>query len=196
MQKKISIWVLILFFCFSMPAMAFLDYQQDEPEIKICAKEIELKSKLKNRYSAYEVTVENKSDMILKLVDGSFEGGLTGDDAYLEIRKNADELLKKRVQAWENWGVWTLGGAWALAVLISPFEWYYNVFTNRRIKEESLKYAQTIFFRSNFYPGEKIEKLALFPIDKNFYLRLTFQDVDTGQIYTVTKENADGFSCK
>lgn len=191
MSKKFFVLALILIFCSQMPAMAFISYEKDEPNIKIYVKELELKSKLRNRYSAYEVTVENKSDMVLKLVDGNFQGCLTGDDAYLEIRKNADEILKKRVHAWEDWGIWTLGGAWALAFAISPFEWYYNVFTNRRIKDESLKYCETIFFQSDFYPGEKIEKLVLFPIDKTFYLRLTFLNKDTGEIHTFTKDEPD-----
>lgn len=190
-MKKISAFFLVLIYFFIMPAEVFAGYLENEPEIKICAKEIELKSKLKNRYSAYYVTVENKSDTVLKLVDGQFEGGEEGGDAYVNMRKNADEILKKRVHAWESWGVWTLGGAWALAVIISPFEWYYNVFTNRRIKDESIKYSQIIFFHSAFYPGEKMEKYVLFPVDKPFYIRLVFRDEETGEVYTVTKDDTE-----
>lgn len=190
-MKKIAV-VFLISVCFCiMPARVFAGYLENEPEIKIYAKEIDLKSKLKNRYSAYYVTVENKSDMVLKLVDGQFEGGEEGSDAYVNTRKNADEILKKRVHAWQDWGVWTLGGAWALAFLISPFEWYYNVFTNRRINDESIKYSEIIFFHSAFYPGEKMEKYVLFPIEKPFYMRLVFCDEKTGEIYTITKDGAD-----
>ncbi len=188
-MKKISAILLILVCFCLMPVEAFAGYLENEPEIKISAKGVELKSKLKNRYAAYYVTVENKSDKVLKLIDGQFEGGEEGGEAYVNTRKNADELLKKRVHAWEDWGVWTLGGAWALAVVISPFEWYYNVFTNRRMKDESIKYSEIIFFHSKFYPGEKIEKYVLFPVTKPFYLRLVFRDEQTGRIYTVTKND-------
>lgn len=190
-MKKIFAFVLVSIYFFSVPLQAFAGYLEEEPEIKIYAEEIQLKSKLRNRYSAYYVTVENKSDMVLKLVDGQFEGGEEGGEAYVNTRKNADELLKKRVHKWENWGLWTLGGAWALAFLISPFEWYYNVFTNRRMKDESIKYSEIIFFHSAFYPNEKMEKYVLFPIMKPFYMRLVFRDESTGEIYTVTKECAD-----
>ena len=190
-MKKSIVFFLISICFFTMPAGAIAGYLQNEPEVKIYAKEIELKSKLKERYSAYLVTVENKSDMVLKLVDGQFEGGEEGGEAYVNTRKNADELLKKRVHKWENWGMWTLGGAWALAFAVAPFEWYYNVFTNRRMKDESIKYSEIIFFHSAFYPGEKMEKYVLFPIMKPFYLRLVFKDEETGEIYTVTKETAD-----
>ena len=191
MKKLISL-LLIILITSTMPAMAFVSYDNDdEPNIYIYAKEIDLKSQLRKHFSAYEVTIENKSGRVLRLVDGSFEGGKNGGDAYFEIRKNADAQLKKRVHAWEDWGLWTLGGAWALAVVISPFEWYYNVFTNRRVKEESLQYSQENFFQSDFYPGEKFEKLVLFPIDKNFYLRLSFQDKRSGEVYTIIKDKAD-----
>lgn len=186
MKKILSLFLILICFC-STPAAVFAGYLDNEPEIKISVKEIELKSKLKDRYSAYYVTVENKSDKVLKLVDGQFEGCEEGSDAYVNMRKDADELLKKRVHAWEDWGVWTLGGAWALAVVISPFEWYYNVFTNRRIQDESIKYSEIIFFHSAFYPGEKMERYVLFPVAKPFYLRLVFRDEQTGRIYTVTK---------
>lgn len=186
-MRKILSSFLILICVITMPAEVLAGFVTDEPEIKICAKEIELKSKLKNRYSAYYVTVENKSDMVLKLVEGQFEGGESGGDAYVNMRKDADEVLKKRVHAWEDWGVWTLGGAWALAFLISPFEWYHTVFTNRRMNDESVLYSQNLFFKSSFYPGEIMERYVLFPVAKKFYLRLVFRDEKTGQIYTVTK---------
>jgi len=190
-MKKTLTFFLVLICFFAMPVAAFAGYLEDEPDVKIYAKEIDLKSKLRERYSAYYVTVENKSDMVLKLVDGQFEGGLEGGDAYVNTRRNADERLKKRVHAWEGWGMWTLGGAWALAFVIAPFEWYYNVFTNRRMKDESIKYSEIVFFHSDFYPGEKMEKYVLFPIAKSFYMRLVFRDETTGELYTITKESAD-----
>lgn len=190
-MKKFLVFISVFVYFCTMPVQAWAGYISDEPEIKIYAEEMELKSQLKKRYSAYYVTIENKSDMPLKLVDGQFEGGQDGGDAYVATRKNADELLKKRVHKWEDWGLWTLGGAWALAVVIAPFEWYYNVFTNRRMKDESLKYSEIIFFNSTFYPGEKMDRCILFPIMKPFYLRLVFRDENTGEIYTITKESAD-----
>jgi hypothetical protein len=190
-MKKLLTFFLIVVCFIAMPTVAFAGYLENEPEIKICAKEIELKSKLRNRYSAYYVTVENKSDMVLKLVEGQFEGGEEGGEAYVNTRKNADKILENRVQAWENWGLWTLGGAWALAFLISPFEWYYNVFTNRRMKDESIKYSEIVFFHSAFYPDEKMEKYVLFPVVKSFYIRLVFRDEATGKLYTVTKNDVD-----
>lgn len=192
MIKKIISAILIVIFVSVIPAeAALLDYQASNPDIKICAKEVELKSRLKNYYSAYYVSIENKSNKTLKIVEGEFEGGKNGGDAYFEIRKNADNLLKERVHKWEDWGVWTFGGAWALAFVIAPFEWYHAVFQNRRAKEESLAYCQDNFFQTTFYPNEKMEKLVLFPIEKSFYLRLTLKDIYTGKVYTVTKDSAD-----
>ena len=175
-----------------MPVQAaLLDYQDSNPNIKIYAKEIELKSFLKDSYSAYYVSVENKSSKAFKILGGQFEGGKNGGDAYLEIRQDADKILKNRVHKWENWGVWTFGWAWALTFIIAPFEWYHAVFKNRRAKEESLEYCQDNFFNTTFYPDEKIEKLVLFSIEKPFYLRLTLQDTSSDKIYTIIKDNAD-----
>jgi len=186
--------ILIFTFVSFLPVQAgLLDYQPPTPDIKIIAKEIELKSQFKNSYSAYHVSIENKSPKALKILDGQFEGGINGGDAYLESRKNADDVLEQRVHKWEDWGLWTLGSAWVLAFLIAPFEWYSIVFKNRRMKDESLLYCQDNFFKTTFYPDEKIEKLVLFPIEKPFYLRLTFRDEYSGKIYVITKERADIF---
>lgn len=191
MTKIISL-VLILVFFTAMPVQAsLLNYQENNPNIKIYAKELELKSQLKNYYSAYYVSIENNSPKALKILDGEFEGGKSGGEAYLESRKDADKLLQKRVHKWEDWGMWTFGGAWALAFIIAPFEWYHAVFKNRRAKEESLIYCQDNFFNTTFYPNEKTEKLVLFPIEKPFYLRLVLKDINSGKIYTITKESAD-----
>lgn len=191
MTKLISL-ILILISLATMPAQAaLLNYQEHNPSVKIYAKEVELKSLLKNYYSAYYVSIENNSPKALKFLDGEFEGGKNGGEAYMETRKDADQLLQKRVHKWENWGVWTFGGAWALAFIVAPFEWYINVFKNRRAKEESLLYCQDNFFQTTFYPDEKIEKLVLFPIEKSFYLRLTLKDINSDRIYTITKESAD-----
>lgn len=192
MTKKIFSILLVFIITSIMPAQAgFLRHQNSDPEIKIYAKEIELKSQLRKYYSAYQVTIENKSPMALKIVEGQFDGGINGEEAYMESRKDADALLKNRVHKWEDWGVWTLGGAWALAFIIAPIEWYSTVFKNRRVKDESLKYCQDNFFNTVFYPNEKIEKLVLFPIEKSFYLRLTLRDTSSGQIYVITKDSAD-----
>lgn len=192
MTKKLISIVLIFIFVSAIPAQAaLLNYQNSNPNIKIYAKEVELKSQLKNYYSAYYVSIENQSPKTLKILEGQFEGGKNGGEAYIETRKDADDLLKKRVHKWEDWGMWTFGGAWALAFVIAPFEWYATVFKNRRAKEESLIYCEDNFFKTTFYPNEKMEKLVLFPIEKSFYLRLVMKDVYSGKVYTITKENAD-----
>lgn len=191
MNKIISL-ILVLIYLATMPAQAaLLNYQDRNPNIKIYAKEVELQSQLKKYYSAYYVSIENKSSQTLKILDGQFEGGKNGGDAYLETRKDADKILKERVHKWEDWGLWTFGFAWALAYVIAPFEWYHAVFKNRRAKEESLAYCQDNFFNTTFYPDEKMEKLVLFPIEKSFYLRLTLKDIYTNRVYTITKDSAD-----
>jgi hypothetical protein len=190
-MKKFIALALVLLITSTMPAMAFISYDSDNPDIEIQAKEVILKSRLRNHYSAYQVTIENKSDKVLKLVDGSFEGSKTGGEAYYDSRINADEKLKDRVHQWQDWGLWTLGGAWVVAFCIAPFEYCFYICTNRKMKTESLTYSYDAFFNSDFYPGEKFEKLVLFPIDKNFYLRLTFRDKETGYLYTITKDKAD-----
>ncbi|MEI8377856.1 MAG: hypothetical protein WCF95_04875 [bacterium] len=191
MTKIISL-ILIVISLATMPTQAaLLNYQDRNPDIKIYAKEVELKSQLKNYYSAYYVSIENKSPKALKIIEGEFEGGKNGGDAYMETRKDADKLLKKRVHKWEDWGVWTFGWAWALAFIIAPFEWYHAVFKNRRAKDESLAYCQDNFFNTTFYPDEKMEKLVLFPIEKPFYLRLTLKDIVSKKIYVITKDGAD-----
>jgi hypothetical protein len=191
MKKIISLILSIILFA-TMPVYAALtDYQDSNPKIKIYAKEIELKSVLKDNYSAYYVSIENQSSKALKIIEGEFEGGKNGGDAYLEIRKDADKILKNRVHKWEDWGVWTFGWAWALAFVIAPFEWHKVVSQNRKSKLESIEYCQDNFFKTTFYPDEKMEKLVLFPIEKPFYLRLVLQDTLSGNIYTITKENAD-----
>lgn len=191
-MTKILSLILILIYFTTMPVQAELfNYQDSNPNIKIYATEVELKSQLKDYYSAYYVSIENKSPKALKIIEGEFEGGKNGGDAYLEIRKDADKLLKDRVHKWEDLGAWTFGGAWALAFIIAPVEWYKTVFKNRRTKEESLIYCQDIFFNTTFYPDEKMEKLVLFPIEKPFYLRLTLKDIHSNRIYVITKDGAD-----
>jgi len=191
MTKIISV-LLIFIFTSVMPAQAaLLNYQDSNPNIKIYAKELELKSQLKKYYSAYYVSLENESNQALKILDGEFEGGKSGGEAYMETRRDADQLLRNRVHKWEDWGMWTFGLAWALAYIVAPIEWYHAIFKNRRSKEESLIYCQDNFFKTTFYPNEKMEKLVLFPIEKPFYLRLTLKDIHSGGIYTITKESAD-----
>lgn len=191
-MTKIIALILIVISFVTMPVQAALvDFQGSNPNIKIYAKEIELKSQLKNYYSAYYVSIENKSSKSLRIVEGQFEGGKNGGDAYLEIRKDADKILKDRVNKWEDWGMWTFGGAWALAFIIAPFEWYHTVSKNRKAKKESLDFCQDNFFNTIFYPDEKMEKLILFPIEKTFYLRMALKDVYTERIYTIVKDGAD-----
>lgn len=193
MKKLTSIILSFIFFYFpfSLKAFGIENYSKSNPDLFIYVKEIDLKSQLRNYFVAFDVEIENTSGRILKIVDAQFENGKNGGDAYFEARKDADEIARKRVHKWEDWGVWTLGGAWALSFLIVPFEWYAQVYKNRRMKDESLIFCQEKFFNTDFYPNEIIQKLVLFPIDKKFYMRIVVKDYYTNKLYTITKEGAD-----
>lgn len=194
MKKFTSILLIFIFLWITTTggeSFAITNYAEFNPSLDIYVKEIELKSQLRNYFVAFDVEIENTSGRTLKIIDVQFEHGKNGGDAYFEVRKDADEIVRKRVHKWEDWGLWTLGGAWALSFLIVPFEWYAQVFKNRRMKDESLIFCQEKFFGTDFYPNEKIQKLVLFPIDKKFYMRFVVKDYYTDKIYTITKEGAD-----
>lgn len=163
----------------------------EKPKISIKVKEVELKSYLKEYYLAYHYCIKNESKDNLYIVSSDFEKGINGGDAYLKVRQNADENLKKHIWQHVELGPVTWGLAWAYDFLRAPFFWFRDINRNKKMKREAIEFSKDKIFASDFDPNDYIEKLVLFPVDSDPYLRITFRQKSTGYLFTMVKQGFD-----
>lgn len=141
MKKFITIILLITFILGSyMPAYA---NKKDDNFVMISKNTKHLRSRLSKEYTGYVYKVKNISEEPLYIEGVTMQDNLTGEAAYLSVKRSSTALAAKRIGGGLVYALPTLTLSLIISVIIMPFEMIGNSFGNTGAKQEGKRYTST-----------------------------------------------------
>jgi hypothetical protein len=179
-MNKILLSLFLALALIASPCLALADYEH----IEIESVELPLKStKLRKYFRGYSFTVQNKATRPVHLINAQVKNGIDGSMAYALIDDGSG------VGIW--WaicgpvGLITFGIGWAVGLVGTPVYLIVNSVKKKKARVESLAYTSVVDL-GVLNTGDTIEVKTLARLGTKPQLKLTMQDTDTKEVFSVS----------
>ena len=187
--------VVIIIICFmlvSMPVLAIEGQARVEKNIilseyvDVDSKPFPLRSRFRKDYEASQYSIKNNFEHPLNIISADIKNGVDGHIAFYENKESSGVALSSM------WGIAiltcipTVGITLIVAAVATPFVMIEDYVSNRRMKKESILFSNDID-RIILNQGDSVDFMTLSRVGKKPLIQITFRDMETGEIYSISK---------
>jgi DNA-directed RNA polymerase subunit H (RpoH/RPB5) len=156
------------------------------PRIDVSKTIIQLHSRLKKTYTGYKYVISNNSTDQLELLHAEVINGMNGQGAALGAQRSSAAAIGSVLGGGLVLGFVTLGITFLVSLVATPFIYAINHHGNTKTIEEGMGYSNQVP-TGVMNTGDSLEFNTLAPISQTPQVKMTFRDLRTNEIFSVTR---------
>ena len=159
---------------------------KESPRIEATKSQIQLHSRLRKQYTGYAYTVSNNTGEQLELLHAEIVNGMNGQGAALGVQKSSAAAIGGTIGGGLVLGLVTFGITFLVALVASPVIYAVNHHANTKAIAEGMPYSNQVP-SGILGAGEVIQFNTLTPLNQTPQVKMTFRNLATNEIFSVTK---------
>ncbi len=156
------------------------------PQIDATKSLIQLHSRLRKEFTAYAYTVSNNTGGEIELLHAEIVNGMNGQGAALGVQKSSAGAIGALIGGGLLLGIVTFGITFLAGLLASPIVYAVNHHGNHKAIAEGMPYSNQVP-TGVMADGDSIQFTTLTPLNQNPQVKMTFRNLATNEIFSVTK---------